>query len=209
MSDPGADPQTPGQEPGGGQEPTTFTREYVQELRQEAAKYRTQMQGLQAQLDQFADYDALKEAATKWQQHEEEQKGELEKLQEARERAERERDQALQRAQDTLIRSAFVEAASKAGAANPGDAYLLADRSAVSADENGQISGVEEAVKALVDAGRLPMAGRPTAPGLNGGAGDGKRPGTPTLSDEEIAVARKMGLTAEQYQQHKDKIRRE
>ena len=209
MSDKGADPQTSGQESGGGQEPETFNREYVQELRQEAAKYRTQMQALQGKLEGFADYDALKEAADHWEKHQEAQKGELEKLQEAREKAERERDQALQRAQDTLIRSAFVEAASKAGAANPGDAYLLADRSAVSVNDEGQIEGVEDAVKALVDAGRLPMAGRATAPGLNGGAGDGKRPGAPTLSDEEIAVAKKMGLTTEQYQQHRDKVRRE
>jgi phage I-like protein len=201
----GEEPQTTGQAPADtGQEPATFTSEYVQELRQEAAKYRTQLREVQEQVGQFADYDELKRAAEELQKRKDADKSELEKFQEAAAKAERERDEARQRAQDTLIRAAFIEEASKAGVANPGDAYRLADLSSVSIDEEtGQVEGAEEAVAALVDAGRLPMTGKQPAPSLNGGAGSGARPGTPTLSDEEMATAKKMGLSSEDYLKHK------
>ena len=66
-------------------------------------------------------------------------------------------------------------------------------------------SGVEEAVKALVDGGRLVMAKR-TAPALDGGAGSGDPPsgGTP-LTLEEQQAAKKMHLTPEQYAAAKKK----
>ena len=49
--------------------------------------------------------------------------------------------------------------AAKAGAAHPEDVYLLADRSAVDVGDSGEVSGVTEAVKALVDAGRVTALG--------------------------------------------------
>ncbi|HUW11609.1 MAG TPA: hypothetical protein VM537_17890 [Anaerolineae bacterium] len=62
------------------------------------------------------------------------------------------------------------------------------------------MSGVEEVVKLLVESGRLPTTGKPRAPDLDGGAGSGERAGdSKPLSEEEKAVAKKMGLTPEQY----------
>jgi phage I-like protein len=60
-------------------------------------------------------------------------------------------------------------------------------------------------VKALVDAGRLPLSGKPKAPGLDGGAGGGQPPGGQPveLAAEELAIAQKLGLTVEQYQKAK------
>lgn len=155
----------------------------------------------------YTDYEALKEQAQMWAEHEEAQKTELQKAQDRAATLEAERDQALAEANDRLIRAAFVAEAATQGAAHPEDAFALADLAGVEIGEGGQVTGVEEAVKVLVAAGRLPMSGRPRAPGLDGGAGGGEPPGggEPELSDEEREIARKLGLTEEQYQKAKRK----
>ena len=120
---------------------------------------------------------------------------------------EAERDRALQEANDRLIRAAFVAEAAKAGAAHPEDAFALADRSGVTIGEDATVTGVAEAVAALVEGGRLVMSGRPAAPNLDGGAGGGSRPGdskAKALSEAELVTARKLGLTPEQYQKAKE-----
>jgi hypothetical protein len=112
--------------------------------------------------------------------------------------------QADERARQTLIRAAFVSEAAKAGAAYPEDVHRLADLSGVDVDESGAVTGVTEAVKSLVDAGRIPMAGKTPAPNLDGGAGGNDRPGqTVKLTPLEMELAKKMGLSAEQYQKSK------
>ena len=125
----------------------------------------------------------------------------LEKAQAQAQEAEAARDQALQQANDRLIRAAFVAEAARAGAAHPDDVYHLADLAGVSIGDDSTVTGVAEAVKTLVDGGRLVMSGRPQAPGLDGGAGSGQRASEKPvpLSPEQLAVARKMGLTPEQY----------
>lgn len=158
----------------------------------------------------YADYDDLKAKAGKWAEHEQAQKSELEKIQEAKEAAERKAQEAEARANERLIRAAFVAEAARNGAKHPEDAFSLADRAGVTIADDGSVAGVAEAVKALLDAGRLPLsANRPTPPNLNGGAGGGARPGeTPQLSDEELRAAKKMGLTPEQYQKAKAALKR-
>jgi vacuolar-type H+-ATPase subunit I/STV1 len=130
---------------------------------------------------------------------------EIEKAQKRAHEAEAARDQALQQANDRLIRAAFVAEAAKAGATHPEDAFALADRAAVKIAEDGAVAGVAEAVKALVEGGRLVMSARPQAPPLDGGVGGGDRTtGNPKpLSEDELLIARKLGLTAEQYQRGK------
>ncbi len=146
---------------------------------------------------------------------------ELEKAEEARKQAEmteldrlkaenealrKQAEAAVARAQDTLIRAAFVAEAAKAGAAHPDDVYLLADKSGVLVDDDGTVSGVAEAVKALIDAGRVPLAGKPKAPALDGGAGSGDRgngSASVKLTPEEIAAAKKMGISLDAYAKRK------
>lgn len=118
----------------------------------------------------------------------------------AREEAAKERAAS----REMLIRSAFVAEAAKAGALHPGDVYLLADKAAISVDDDGNVVGVPDAVKALIDAGRLPLSGRTPAPDLDAGAG-GTKPnsGGVKLTPDEIEAARKMRLTPEKYAENK------
>jgi hypothetical protein len=126
----------------------------------------------------------------------------LEKAQMAAKKAADSAEQAIKTANERMLKAAFIAEASKHGAKSPADAYALAiaDGAQVGIGEDGNATGVAEAVKALVDAGRLPLTGRPGAPGLDGGAGGQIRPGkTITLTDEQKRMALHGGMTEEQY----------
>lgn len=155
----------------------------------------------------FADYDDLKSSAAKWLEVQEAQKSDQQKLQDRLHALETERDKALARVQETMIRSAFVAAGAEANLVNPADAYRLADLDAVTIEDDGAVKGVKAIVDKLVEDGRLPIKGKPIAPSLNGSAGANQRPGAgqEALSVEELAQATKMGLTAEQYAKAKKK----
>ena len=155
---------------------------------------------LARQRQQYADYDDLKSKAEAWAEYEEAQKSELQKAQEAAEKAERAKQAAMQRANERLVRAEFIAAASQLQASHPGDAYALADRSAIEVTEDGKVSGVEEVVKALVESGRLPTRTKPRAPDLDGGAGSGERASdSKPLSDAEKHMAAKLGLKPDEY----------
>ena len=151
----------------------------------------------------YADYDDLKAAKARLDEIDQERLTELEKVQKRVEEAEKERDLARQRAQDTAIRAALAMEAAKAGALHPEDAFQLADLSGVTSD-NGDVKGAVEAVAELVTGDRLVLKGR-GAPDLDAGAGTGDRSGErkPVLTPDELEVAGKMGLTAEEYQKGK------
>lgn len=197
---PGQEPQTDPQDAGGGQEQDnqdTFPREYVVGLRQEAANYRVKAKELESKLSQFADYDQLKEAASKWQELEDKNKTDMEKLTEQLEQLRGERDRALQDMQDQRLRSAFISEASKLGFANPADAYALADKSGVEITKDGQVKGVDKAVKALE--GRLPLA-KPKAPSVDGGAGGAANAGKSIFTEMELREqAARLGVDAKLY----------
>lgn len=124
------------------------------------------------------------------------------------EQARKDAEEARTEARAILIRSAFVAEAAKAGAAYPEDVFALADKSGVEVGEDGQVAGVAEAVKALVDSGRIPLAGKAPAPKLDGGAGGVERPGTDPakLTALELDLAKKLGLSPEKYAQNKAAI---
>ncbi len=124
---------------------------------------------------------------------------ELREAQERAERAETERDQARAEAQDRLLRAAFLAEAGRRGAKYPDDAFRLADLTNVSVTD-GVIEGVEDAVQALIDGGRLVLTGKPQAPPLDGGAGSGDRPGQMVkLTPEQLDMAKKLGVKPEDY----------
>lgn len=166
---------------------------------------------LSREREKFADYGELKARAAKWAEFEEQQKSEAQKTQERLARLETERDEAIARSTDRLIRAAFVAEAAKAGVQHPGDAYALADLSGVSVNDHGDVLGVAEAVAAIVAAGRIPLvANRAPTPRLDGGAGGGVRSAETQmpLTDEELAMARRLGLSAERYAARKVEMKR-
>ena len=148
----------------------------------------------------YADYDDLKVKAAKLQEFEDAQKSELQRAQEAKEAAENTAKAAMANANTRLIQAEFIAAAALAGVKHPEDAYALADRTAVLIGDDSKVTGVTEQVKALIDAGRLPMQDGPRAPRLDGGAGGGGRvtdKAKPTSDQEE--TARKMRIPIEEY----------
>lgn len=160
---------------------------------------------LARQKAQFADYDQLKEAAAKWAELQAAQKSEAEKTQELLSKLQQERDEALAFANERLIRAAFIAAASKAGVQYPEDVYALADRTEVQVDKKGHVAGVEEAVEAIVKAGRVPLLAtqqpKASAVKLDGGAGSAARSTekTTAATDEEVAMAANLGISLEKY----------
>jgi len=121
-----------------------------------------------------------------------------EKLQAENEKLKKEAQEANENAKTTLIRAAFAVAAAQSGAVHPEDVFLLADNSGVEVADDGTVTGVAEAVEALVKAGRVPVSEeRRTAPDLNGGAGSGDRSKGAKLTPDELEMARKMGVSPE------------
>lgn len=198
--------------PGGGQQPAGDA-EQVKEESTASADPRFTNEQVEAIVEQrlarerkkYSDYGDLKDKAEKYAEYEEAQKSELQKAQEAAETAKKQRDQALQEANDRLIRAAFMAEAGKGHAKHPEDAYLLADLSDVSITDDGKVVGVKAAVEVLVSDGRLPTEGRPAAPSLDAGAGSGERTSDRPLklTDAEIQAAKKMGVKPEDYQKYK------
>lgn len=135
-------------------------------------------------------------------------KEQADRLEKERERVRQERDAAIAAARQEKIARAFYEAAAALGAKFPETAMPLSDLSAVTLDESGQVLGVKEQVQALVDAGKIVMQeARPRPANLDAGAGGGQRPGDrPTeLTQEELEIASRLGLSAEQYLKYKEK----
>ena len=164
------------------------TRKALKETNREAAERRKKL-------------EAYEKAESERQQAE---MTELDRMRAEKDAADKRAEAAEARATQTLIRSAFIAEAAKQGATHPADVYALADTSGVEVGEDGTVAGVTEAVKALVDSGRIPLAGRQQAPKLDGGAGSGERSGAQVkLTAEELEIARKMHITPETYAKNK------
>ena len=155
--------------------PKTYTQDEVNSITRDRLK---------RQEKKYADYGDLKKAASEWASHQESQKTEREKLEETVSRLERERDEAQNATNEVILKSAFSTEASKLGAQFPEDAHRFLDLSEFKV-EGGKVEGVEDAVKALVESGRLPIKSEKTkTPDINAGTG-GKAGAGETLTDEE------------------------
>lgn len=137
----GQEPTPAGQEPTGnntapsvkvdGQEPETFSRDYVQQLRKEAAQWRKEAQ----------------EAKTKVQTFEQQQMSEAERLQATAKQAQEQAQAARQELQQARAEVAIARAAANLGV----DPRKLAKLITVEFDEAGQPVGVDQAAAAVLN----------------------------------------------------------
>lgn len=178
---------------GDGQTPEPVVRQFTQDELNAIVADR-----LQRERAKFADYEQLQERAAQWEDYQRAQLSELEAAQARAQELEAERDVALQRANDRLIMAALTAEAAKMGFADPADAFELGNLATITVSDDGQVEGVAEAVSALAKA-KPYLVGRRLAPGLDAGAGGGgPSPRGVQLTQEEIDIAKKLGLSPEQ-----------
>ena len=141
---------------------------HVKKLRDEAARYRSEAREAQEQLKAIEDAE----------------KSEAEKASDRADAAEKERDEAVTRANNTLIRSAVVNEAAKQKAVDPDVVLALLPDDAVSITDDGEVEGAEEAVKALLESKPFLLGDQKKASA--GDSGGGVREDTPTMTPEEV-----------------------
>ena len=167
-----------------------MAKELIVKLRQENRELKPKAQ----KLTEYEKADKIRSEA---------ELSEMDKLNRRLAEAETARQQALTTANDRLIKAAFVAEAAKHNIEYPEDAFLLADKTNVAVDESGNVSGVAETVKTLVDGKRLPLRNRAIA-SLDAGAGstsNGQR--STALNEAELATARRLGIKPEDYAANK------
>lgn len=99
----------------------------------------------------FADYDEVKAKAEKYDKVLDEQKTESEREKERADKLERERDDALRKANTTLIRAEVIAEAARQNAVNGEAVYrLLPDDHGIEVDDDGNVKGVKAAVESLL-----------------------------------------------------------
>lgn len=175
---------TPTPDAGNGtQQADMFPRDYVEALRKEAAQYRTKAKELE-DAQKLADEAKLAEQQ-KWQELAEQRAAELKEISQYKTRYE-EMLESIRASNQKRVESVPENMRS-----------LIPDY-----DDPARLSSWLDANAALLSA-------KPLAPNLNGAAGSGTRPGAAPviLSDDELAIAKKMNLTPEQYAEAKAKVK--
>lgn len=180
---------------------TTAATPTAEELAAELAKARDALKAANNEAAQrrrkLDEYEAAE------QKRRESEMSETDKLNKRVQEAEAAKEAALRSANDRLIRAAFIAEAAAAGVEFPADAFALADRTNVSVDESGNVSGVTEAVSALVNAKRLPLRNRTVATLDSGAGGNSNGQRQVTLTEQELQIARRMGIKPEDYAANK------
>lgn len=193
------------QSPGTGEE-RVFTQDELNRINKRTKEQAEQraVNGLLETLG-LESVDDLQAAIKAKQELENANKSELEKAMEAQRKAEQRAEAAVKAANDKLIKAALMAEAGKLGVSHPQDAHLLADMSKIELDDTGEVIGASEVVKELVESGRLVTTGKPKPPNLDNGAGGGDRQSDKAakLTQEEIAIANKMGVSLEDYAKQK------
>lgn len=179
MAEQAPEPTAPAQAPAAPEPKTgTFTQDDVDRIiRERIARER----------EKYADYDAVKERAARLDQIEEAQRTDLEKAQKRAEKAERERDEAVQRANTSLAKAAVVAEAGRRGVIDPDAAYQLLPEGSVAVGDDGQVTGLDEALTALVDAKPYLVGTNAPSGGGNGGPMAPVTPSSPAGASPEQA----------------------
>lgn len=116
---------------------------------------------------------------------------ELEKVTKTAQKAEAEKAALLSQLTEERVRNAVLAAAAKATFADPQDAYAMIDRDSLVIDDNGKITGVEEAIKALAKAKPYLLAEAvQTTPKYNLNGGDKGKQTQTQITDEAMAAKR-------------------
>lgn len=123
--------------------------------------------------DKYPDYDALKQKASKFDELDQANKSELEKERERATAAETKAQEAILRAQGLTVRAAVIAEATKQKAVNPELIVKLLDKDTLTIDDDGNVSGVTEAITALLAENTF-LKGS----GFNGSSDGGQRTGT-------------------------------
>lgn len=100
----------------------------------------------------YTDYDELKAKAGKLDEIEAANQSELEKAQQAAEKAKTEGAQAIERANGRLVRAELLSALTAANVSKPEVLLAAIDKTGLAVNDDGSVTGVEEVVKAFVDA---------------------------------------------------------
>lgn len=151
----------------------TFTQEQVDDI----VKNR-----LARERERTADYDELKAKAAKHDEAEAARMSETERLQKERDDAVAASAEATTKANERLVQAAILAEAAKQGA-NPELLAGVLDKSKLTVGDDGQVTGLDEAVKAAVE--RFPQI---VGQGTSGSADQGARGGGPSdITREQLA----------------------
>lgn len=162
---------------GEGDPPKSFTQADVDRIVQERLS--------RAKLKPPSDYEDLKTKAAKLDELEAASRSDLEKAQEAQRKADERATAAEARANETARRHAIEREAGKQKAADPDDVFAVLQttskyRDMVTMDDDGQVTGVEEAVKAILT-DKPHLVGKTSTPAGDGdggsrGGGEAQKP---------------------------------
>lgn len=153
-----------------------------------------------------SDYADLQAKAAKLDELEAANQTELEKLLARAEAAEKKATEADERARNSNLRSAVTAAASQAGAVDIDAVFALLPKDAVTFGDDGQVTGADDAVKALLESKpylvgqAAPPPPKPTGSADGGARGSGSGPRQLSRADlssmtpEQIVEADNAGL---------------
>lgn len=100
----------------------------------------------------YEGFDELRAKAEQFDQLQDQQKTEIQKAQERATKAEQAAATRTQAANERLIEAAVLSQATSQKAIKPEHLFKLIDRSTVTVGDDGQVTGVEDAVKSFLDA---------------------------------------------------------
>lgn len=168
------------------EEPKTFTQEDVDKLIGERLA--------RAKSTPPQDYEELKAKAAKLEEIEAAQLSEVDRLKKEREELAAQAAKAQSDLQESRIESKVTSVAAMKGAVDPEAVLRLIDRKQITLGDDGQVSGVEEAVTALL-AEKPYLVGKTTPKGgLDGGVRNtADAPDPSSMQMDEYVKARKAG----------------
>lgn len=152
----------------------------------------------------FAGFDEIAAKAAKFDEQEAANKSDLDKANARAEAAEKAAVAAKATVQDALKRVAVTTAAMKANAVDPDAVFALLDQSKVTVADDGTVTGVDDAVKSLLES-KPYLVGNQTPP--PGGGADGGPRGAPVagqLTQADLDRLRKEGKHDEISKAHQE-----